>query len=147
MKLKFCDKIENIIDFLQQMIPLIMQEEKVFGCSLALIKDAETIWTKGFGKRSADSDLPVNRMLKPYIKLNENISWSLGWGLDQSENSTSFWQWGWWHGFRNFVIASKQSNNGIVIMTNSENGLNLCDKIIKLVFAESCHAFSWLDQV
>ena len=62
-------------------------------------------------------------MLKPHVKLNRFLSWGLGWGLQRTEAGNTFWHWGSNTGFKCFIVASKYKQAGVIIMTNSENGL------------------------
>jgi len=76
------------------------------------------------------SPATVNEMLTPQIRINDYISWGLGWGLQHTDDGVSFWQWGDNGGYKNFAIASREQGNGVVILTNGANGLRLCEEII-----------------
>ncbi|WIV98002.1 serine hydrolase domain-containing protein [Kinneretia aquatilis] len=54
-----------------------------------------------------------------------NLSWGLGWGLEQTEAGPCFWQWGNNPGYRAFAMASVRSGDGFVMLSNSERGLAL----------------------
>lgn len=87
----------------------------------------------------------VAKMLSPQIVVTEDLSWSLGWGIYRGENSETFWHWGSWHSFRNFAVASREEQTGIVLMSNSENGLHLCDEIIAHITGKRHPAFPWIN--
>jgi CubicO group peptidase (beta-lactamase class C family) len=64
-----------------------------------------------------DRPVPVAPTLK--------LSWGHGWGLEQGEGGPYFWQWGNNPGYRAFAMASVQSGDGFVLLSNSERGLAL----------------------
>lgn len=82
----------------------------------------------------------ISEMIKEQVKVNEFISWGLGWGIESNENS--IWHWGDNGEFKAFTFFSPKEKVGIVIMTNGFNGLNLCKDIICEVFEEDYPAFS-----
>ena len=63
-----------------------------------------------------------------------NLQWGLGWGIENTPNDLYIWHWGNNIGYRAFVIASVHTGDGLVMLTNSENGLELAkpltDKIL-----------------
>jgi CubicO group peptidase (beta-lactamase class C family) len=62
-----------------------------------------------------------------------NLSWGLGWGIEHSEGDLFIWHWGNNPGYRTFVMASVQSGDGLVMFTNSDNGLALAEPITNRV--------------
>ncbi len=62
-----------------------------------------------------------------------NLSWGLGWGIERSANDLFIWHWGNNPGYRAFVMASVQSGDGIIMFTNSDNGLALAEPITNKV--------------
>ena len=73
----------------------------------------------------------LQQMLTPQIKMSPSIDWGLGWGLEKTSNGRFFWHWGDLSTFKSFTLASKESNTGIVILTNSQNGLKICEQIVR----------------
>ncbi|MGO4869278.1 MAG: serine hydrolase domain-containing protein [Roseiarcus sp.] len=61
------------------------------------------------------------------------LSWGLGWGIEQTETGTLIFQWGNNPGYRAFAIASTNTGDGLVILTNSEDGMALAEPITKIV--------------
>lgn len=59
--------------------------------------------------------------------VTEDISWGLGWGLCRE----TLWHWGDNDGFKAFVILDPTTKNGVVIHTNSFNGLDVCYEFIE----------------
>jgi CubicO group peptidase (beta-lactamase class C family) len=79
------------------------------------------------------SEKLLQEMLTPQIKVTKEVSWGLGWSLLQTKTDHAIWHWGNWNGlYQHFAVASQEGKTGIVIMTNSGNGLNLCKKLIPL---------------
>jgi CubicO group peptidase (beta-lactamase class C family) len=70
------------------------------------------------------------QMLTPQIKLSYSLDWGLGWGLEKTNIGNFFWHWGDLVTFKSFIVASKDLQSGIVILTNSQNGLKICEKIV-----------------
>ncbi|MBA3721941.1 MAG: beta-lactamase family protein [Parachlamydiaceae bacterium] len=79
------------------------------------------------------------------IKLSETISWGLGLGIQTTSEGELFWHWGDNNGFKSFIIASKEEKNGIIIFTNSSNGLKVISKLVSQYFGHRQYAFDWLD--
>lgn len=82
----------------------------------------------------------ISEMIKSQIKVNDFISWGLGWGIDSKGNT--IWHWGDNGEFKAFTFFSSKDKVGIVIMTNGINGLNVCRDIICEAFGEDYIAFS-----
>lgn len=77
------------------------------------------------------SETMLNEMLKSQIKVNQSVSWGLGWGLQHSKREDLFWHWGNWSGlFQHIALGFKHDKSGVVIMTNSGNGLKLCQELL-----------------
>jgi CubicO group peptidase (beta-lactamase class C family) len=71
-------------------------------------------------------------MLTSFIDMNEdkNLGWSLGFGLQNDSNGTSFWQWGDYGIFRDYIIAYPEHKTAVVYLTNSFNGLSVCSDLV-----------------
>lgn len=80
------------------------------------------------------SEETVAEMLTPQIGVYFSISWGLGWGIQHTECGDTFWQWGQGGvgqgGFQAFAAVSREHRLGVVIMTNSVNGLRICEEIV-----------------
>ena len=61
------------------------------------------------------------------------LSWGLGWGMEQRHDGPHIWQWGNNIGYRAFAIASVKTGDGFVMLTNSENGLELAEPLAKKI--------------
>jgi len=72
----------------------------------------------------------IRLMLKPQIKAGRNTRWGLGWGIQHTEAGEAFWHWGNLEVFQNVAVGFRKHGIGVVIMTNSGNGLKLCDELV-----------------
>jgi CubicO group peptidase (beta-lactamase class C family) len=101
----------------------------------------------------------VRRMLAPQVWLDEGcvtclgrqvmkpsttLAWGLGVGLEHTARGDGFWHWGDNPGFKNFVIAFPRQKSGIVILTNSDNGLGIIPEIVKETLGGNSPTFAWL---
>lgn len=75
----------------------------------------------------------LDEMLSPQIRVNETLSWGLGWGIEKTSQGEFFWQWGHIGDYTCFALASRVTQNGLVIMTNSKNGLHIFKQIVQMV--------------
>lgn len=73
-----------------------------------------------------------------------NLTWGLGWGIEQLANGAILWHWGNNPGYRALVIASVQNGDGMVMLTNSDNGLALAEPLAKRIFQEDYLIFSFI---
>ncbi|KST64415.1 serine hydrolase domain-containing protein [Mastigocoleus testarum] len=81
------------------------------------------------------TEASLDQMLTPQIKISHSIDWGLGWGLETTSSGRFFWHWGDLGTFKSFTLSSRESNTGIVILTNSQNGLRISEKIVSKVLA------------
>jgi CubicO group peptidase (beta-lactamase class C family) len=111
---------------------------------------------KGTGLKSET----LKQMLSPQVKVDEvgpnsiarrtgnlssSLSWGLGWGLEQTANEKAFWHWG-----RNnddvqcFTISFERERAGLVVFTNSGNGLSIIPELVARALGGTQHpAFAW----
>lgn len=66
---------------------------------------------------------------EPQIKVNQHNSWGLGMGIQHSTVGDSLWHWGASTGYRSIMIIYPQHHIGIVVLTNSNEGLGLARDI------------------
>lgn len=85
----------------------------------------------------------LDEMLRSQIKVNRFLDWGLGWGLERVEGNQFFWHWGDLGTFKSFTIASRELKTGIVILTNSQNGLRICQKIVSQAIDGKHPAFNF----
>jgi CubicO group peptidase (beta-lactamase class C family) len=72
----------------------------------------------------------VSLMLRPTVTAEDSFSWGLGCGLEKSDDDLLFFNRGANPGFQSFVMASRKTGKGIVILTNSENGLAAVSELV-----------------
>ncbi len=81
----------------------------------------------------------VAQMLQPMVKWQKNIYWGLGFGILKSLNEDFFWHWGNNYYYCSFLIVSKKSKQGVVIMTNGNTGMKLAERLaMKVVNSYFC---------
>ena len=77
-------------------------------------------------------------------KVSDTISWGLGIGLATTPSGRFFWHWGDNGDFKAFVTGSEVSRRGVVIFTNSANGMMIIPDIVREVMGQTHTAFDWL---
>ncbi|MBZ5590116.1 MAG: class A beta-lactamase-related serine hydrolase [Acidobacteriia bacterium] len=87
----------------------------------------------------------VEQMLKAQVELEKDLSWGLGWGLERASGRSYFWHWGDNGAFRGFAIGCRETGDGLVLLTNAENGLSIAEPIVGAVIGGSHPVFGWLD--
>jgi CubicO group peptidase (beta-lactamase class C family) len=75
---------------------------------------------------------------------SESISWGLGLGLARTARGRLFWHWGDNGDFKAFVTGSEGSKRGVVVFTNSANGLMIIPDIVGEAMGEKHPAFEWI---
>ena len=87
-----------------------------------------------------------NKMLEPQIKINNELSWSLGFGIEKTQKGDAFWQWGDFEIYQGYLNILREQMSGVIYFTNSSNGLSIVRDIMELVFGYGEHpSISWLD--
>jgi CubicO group peptidase (beta-lactamase class C family)/ketosteroid isomerase-like protein len=76
-------------------------------------------------------------------KLSEVNTWGLGWGLQTTDEGTSFWHWGDQGIFMCYTVAFKDQKLGLVYFTNSKNGLAIRNELVYRTIGGRHPAFSW----
>ena len=89
------------------------------------------------------TEASLKQMLTPQIKLSYSLDWGLGWGLERTKKGNFFWHWGDLVTFKSFTLASKKIKTGIVILTNSQNGLKICERIVNQAIGGKHPAFKY----
>ena len=81
---------------------------------------------------------------RPITKASESISWGLGVGIEQTAHGPFFWHWGDNGDFKAFFAASAGSRRGVVIFTNSSNGMMIIPDIAARALGDTQPAFNWI---
>jgi len=77
-------------------------------------------------------------------ELSKNIFWGLGWGIQKGGSEESLWHWGDNGSFKCFVVANPREKSGVVMFTNSENGLSIAPVVVRDATGSEAPAFSWV---
>ena len=85
----------------------------------------------------------IEEMLRSQVQLNYYLDWGLGWALEYSGGQKYFWHWGDATIYKTFAIASRESGKGVVILTNSQDGLKICPAIVAAVMSGKRHALDY----
>ena len=102
----------------------------------------------------------MDQMVSPQVRVDENcsnciergfgqpskaLSWGLGWGLERTAAGDAIWHWGD-NGseFHNFVIAYPKQKTGVVILSNSGNGLSIIPELVSQITGHNHPAFAWM---
>jgi CubicO group peptidase (beta-lactamase class C family) len=80
----------------------------------------------------AESEL-VDGVLEPHTRIDDVLSWSLGWGIEKGEGGTFFWQWGDDDTFKALAAGSRESGLGVVVFTNGRWGLDVARQAVEIV--------------
>jgi CubicO group peptidase (beta-lactamase class C family) len=83
-------------------------------------------------------------MLTPHVHLHEGLAWGLGWGLASENGEDTFWHWGENGLFQNFALGNPSRRSGIVVLTNSDKGLKVCERIVNEFVGYLYPAFLWV---
>jgi CubicO group peptidase (beta-lactamase class C family) len=84
------------------------------------------------------------QMLTPQVSLNRALAWGLGWGLERDAASVRFWHWGDTGLFQSFVAGGPRAGDGVVVLTNSDRGQKICERVVRCVTGREHDAFLWL---
>jgi hypothetical protein len=81
------------------------------------------------------------------IKLNDRLSWGLGWGLQHQPDGDAFWHWGDNGNGKAFAIGYPRQKSGLVLMSNSYHGDKLWPPILAQVFPGEQAALQWIREL
>ena len=101
-------------------------------------------------KSMSSPQIPVQQdcvvcVSKPPAARSMHISWGLGWGIERVGEKALLFQWGENNGdFEAFVEGDIASRNGVVILTNSGNGLSIVPLIVQELLPGNHPAFAWM---
>lgn len=78
-------------------------------------------------------------------KLSPTIYWGLGEGLQQTTDGLSMWHWGDNGNSKAYFVAFDKQKTGVVIFTNSANGLSIIPEIVAAAVGGQQPALAWLN--
>ncbi len=97
---------------------------------LSTTNDLAIFFTQLFKPILVDKDL-VSLMVKPSIKVNSNVSWGLGLGIQSSEIEDAVWHWGNNYNYNHsLAIIYKNSRIGAIVMIEGKMGKFVLKNII-----------------
>ena len=77
----------------------------------------------------------------------DHIKWGLGIGLQNNELGNAIWHWGDNGAFKAFFIAYPETGKSVVILTDSQNGLDTIDDINHEFFGpNTVYASRWIKE-
>jgi CubicO group peptidase (beta-lactamase class C family) len=77
-------------------------------------------------------------------ELSKNLYWGLGWGIQETEEGESLWHWGDNGAFKCYVLAYPKRKIGMVLFTNSENGMGIVRALEAEAIGGEQPAFTWI---
>jgi CubicO group peptidase (beta-lactamase class C family) len=86
-----------------------------------------------------------NTTNRPAGQPSPYISWGLGWGLQSTGDGTSLWHWGDNGDNKAYVVAFDKQKMGVVVFTNSTNGLSIIREVIEQSVGGFHPALDWLN--
>lgn len=86
----------------------------------------------------------TREMLEPQVTVLPGLHWGLGWGLQITPPARSFWHWGDWGIYQHFAVAYPVERLGLVVLTNSGHGLELCEELVPIAVGGEHPAFRYL---
>ena len=75
-----------------------------------------------------------HRVFEPQSRIDDQIAWALGWGLEDGPERKAIWQWGDDPGYKNFVIGVPADGVGAVVLTNGDNGVTIYTAVVRQLF-------------
>lgn len=87
----------------------------------------------------------VNCFGEPAGPPHASIAWGLGWAVERGPAGDHLFHWGENNGdFHAFVMGNPRTRSGLVILTNSGNGLSIVPSIVTAVLPQPHPAFAWM---
>jgi CubicO group peptidase (beta-lactamase class C family) len=86
----------------------------------------------------------IDAMRQRQVRINSDLSWGLGCGLEVSGGRQWFWHWGDNPGFKNFFIADAKSGSGVLVFTNGDGGAKVYQRLVRDVLGRDFSAFLWI---
>ena len=84
-------------------------------------------------------------MLTPQIRVHdETLTWGLGWGLERTTRGHAFWHWAENNGDTQHFALGYEDGTGIVVLTNSGNGLSIIPEIVSGVVGGDHPSLAWI---
>jgi len=72
------------------------------------------------------------------------LSWSLGWGVFESEAGRAFFHTGHDFGWQNYTVTFRDRGTGVILMSNSDNFESVAREIAAVAIGDTFSPFDWL---
>jgi CubicO group peptidase (beta-lactamase class C family) len=69
-------------------------------------------------------------MFEAQAKIDDELAWGLGWGIEHGPGGRTIWQWGNDPGYKNFVIGRPTDRQGVVVFTNGDHGASVYTEVV-----------------
>lgn len=76
--------------------------------------------------------------------LSTSVFWGLGVGLEKTSAGLAFWHWGDNGAFKAYMVGFPDHKSGLVMFTNSENGLSLARAVVNAALGLDQPSLQWL---
>jgi CubicO group peptidase (beta-lactamase class C family) len=76
--------------------------------------------------------------------VSTTVFWGLGVGLEKTSAGLAFWHWGDNGSFKAYMVGFPGHKSGLVMFTNSENGLSIAGDVVKAALASDQPGLEWL---
>ncbi len=80
----------------------------------------------------------------PRVEVNQQIAWTLGWGVDRSANRAAWFHWGDGPGYKNFAWIEPEKKTALAFFTNGDHGLQTYSAAFRTIVGEDPLSLSWL---
>lgn len=71
-----------------------------------------------------------HRMFEPQARIDDELAWGLGWGIEEKDGVRAVWQWGDDPGYKCFVIGRPADGQGVVVLTNGDRGAGVYRELV-----------------
>ena len=113
-----------------------------------------TMQPDSFAQRMFDAQIAVgdsapwhSDWFRADIQAFPNVFWGLGWGLELTAQGRFCWQWGDNSSFKAFALASLETGDGFMALTNSANGDRLWTDLARAFLPGQHPALRWLEKI
>ena len=81
----------------------------------------------------------------PQMSAEDGIYWSEGLGLEPRREGQALWHWGDQGGYRGYAYITPNAEEGMVYLSNSENGMLILDRLYDLLLSGPATSVAWLN--
>jgi len=114
---------------------------------LTTVVDYATFLAHIAGPKGAGPEIKLTTytaMIKQQVHINNELGWGLGWGVQEDEGWKYLWQWGDNGEWKNIVMVHPASASAIVVFTNGDTGMRICERVVTAATGRDQPAFLWL---